>query len=85
MLGLRTPGSFSGIDAPLIPSSDIQSSDTMEWVGKSCHTVTVIFMSNADMHASISLQLITASIDTTPINSPNGTHGDMKKNERHLP
>ena len=40
---------------------------------------------DADMHTSTSLQLITASIDTTPINSPNGTHGDMKNNERRLP
>ena len=51
--------------------------------------MTVIFMSNgsedADMHASTSLQLVTVSIDTSPINSPNGTHGDMKMNERHLP
>ena len=30
MLGLRMPGSFSRIDAPLIQSNDIQSSDTME-------------------------------------------------------
>ena len=48
--------------------------------------MTVIFMSNgSDMHASTSLQLITASIETTPINSPNGIDGDMKDNERHLP
>jgi len=24
-------------------------------------------------------------VDTSPINSPNGSHGDMKMNERHLP
>jgi len=40
---------------------------------------------DADMPASTSLQLVTVSIDTSLINSPNGTHGDMKMNERRLP
>ena len=49
----------------------------------------------AEDDASTSLQLATVTqslpplnltfVDTSPINSPNSTHGDMKMNERHLP
>jgi len=52
----------------------------------------------AEDDASTSLQLATVTqvfcllpplnfifVDTSPMNSPNGTHGDMKMNERHFP
>ena len=53
---------------------------------KSCHTVTVIFMHG---HAQLFRRRWHARVNFVainyPINSPNGTHGDVKKNERRLP